>query len=403
MSELRVNRRQVFGYASAAGIGTAAGVVTGRASANVGSSASGVTNSVQRMRYSPFGEHQPGIRTSKPAASHLVAFDLLPDTDVAELAELMRVWARSIAALMQGEVMADDLAPDFAQEAVSLTITVGWGPRVFELDGMREFAPEGFEEIPPMDHDALQERWNGGDLLVMISADDSTSITYAARKLTVDAQASATPRWAQPGFWRGTDADGAAVTGRNLMGQVDGTANPVDDELEAATWVTDGWFAGGTQLVIRRIEISVDQWEPVSRDAKERVIGRDLATGAPLTGGEEHDEMDLDATDGGRLVIPLDAHARLSHPSQNAERTMLRRGWNYTHVDDTGLTSHGLIFLAFQHSITETFVPVQRKLDLQDALNEWTTAIGSAVFAILPGWHEGEYPGHTLLEHFTDV
>lgn len=396
MSELHINRRQVFGYASAAGIGVAAGVVTGRAS-NAAAEA-GVNNDVQRMRHSPYGRHQPGITTQKPAAAQLLAFDLLPDVGVPGLRELMQRWAASTAALMQGEALPDDLSPDFAQAAVSLTITIGWGPGVFDLDGLRDHVPSGFTPIPPMDHDALQDRWGGGDLLVMISADDATSTAYAARKLILDAAHVATPRWVQPGFWRGTDAHGHAVTGRNLLGQVDGTANPAEAALDAATWATDGWFAGGTQLALRRIEMHIDDWEPLERHAKERVIGRDLTSGAPLTGGKEHDPMDLEATRDGELVIPIDAHSRLSHPSQNAERTMLRRGWNYTHVDDTGRTTHGLLFLAFQHSITDTFIPVQRKLDLQDALNQWTTAIGSAVFAILPGWDEGSYPGQPLLD-----
>lgn len=395
-----MNRRQVFGYASAAGIGTAAGIVGGRAS--TGSTeptrSTGPSNDVQRMRYSPFGQHQPGVYTRKPAASRLIALDLLPETDLPALAELMRTWGASIAALMAGETLSDDPAPDMAQGAISLTITVGWGPGVFELAGLSGHAPDGFTEIPPMDQDALQDRWMGGDLLLMISADDATSLAYVARVLSSRAQRYATPRWSQAGSWRGTDSDGNAVTGRNLMGQVDGTANPTGEELADATWAADGWFAGGTQLVVRRIEMHLEQWDHTPRQRRERVIGRDLASGAPLTGGEEHTELDLDATQDGELVIAMDAHARLSHPSQNAERTMLRRGWNYTHTDDTGHTTDGLIFLAFQHSIEEIFIPVQRKLDLQDALNEWTTAIGSAVFAILPGWPEGGYPGQVLLD-----
>lgn len=397
----QVNRRQVFGYASAAGIGAAAGIVGGRASAGVVDDRpeGAPVDLVTRQRYSPFGPHQKGIHTPKPASARLLAFDLLTSTDVEGLGRLMRVWGTSIAALMEGRPAPADLAPDLAQEAVSMTVTVGWGPGVFDLDGLKRHMPAGFQDIPPMDHDQLQERWMGGDLLVMISADDDTSVEYAARRLSVDARPFASPRWVQSGSWRGTDAAGNTVTGRNLFGQVDGTANPVDEEWDQFVFSTDDWFTGGTQMVIRRIEMDLDEWDTATRDRQEKSIGRDLATGAPLTGGVEDDELDLDAQRDGQLIIPIDAHARVSHPTQNAGRTMLRRGWNYTHTVDAGTSTSGLIFIAFQKSIADTFIPVQRKLDLQDALNEWTHAIGSAVFAVLPGWEQGGWPGQVLLDN----
>lgn len=397
MSEPRLNRRQVFGYASAAGLGGAAGIVTGRATAGAVDGPQQPVRTISGQRYSPWGPHQTGIHTPKPAAARLLAFDLHPDTDVAALARLMRVWGGSIAALMEGRPTAADRAPDLAQEAVSLTIGIGWGPGVFDLPGMERHRPAGFMEIPPMDHDRLQERWMGGDLVCLLSADDSTTLDYASRRLTLDARPFAAPRWVQNGSWRGTDADGAATTGRNLFGQVDGTAGPTDAELDSFVWSRDGWFTGGTQLVVRRIEMDLDDWDSATRDRQEKSLGRDLATGAPLTGGEEHTEMDLDATVDGQPVIAVDAHARLSHPSQNRGRTMLRRSWNYTHTDDAGHTTAGLIFLAFQNNIADVFIPVQRRLDLQDALNEWIVHIGSATFAMLPGWEEDTWPGHQLL------
>ena len=40
---------------------------------------------------------------------------------------------------------------------------------------------------------------------------------------------------------------------------------------------------------------------------------------------------------------------------------------------------------------------MQQRLDLADLLNEWTTATGSAVFAVMPGFAEGGWLGDTLL------
>ena len=130
-------------------------------------------------------------------------------------------------------------------------------------------------------------------------------------------------------------------------------------------------------------------------------MGRRLDTGAPLTGGAEHDALDLGAMADGVPVIAADAHARRAHPSQNSGRTMLRRGLNYTHAewaDGAPVSTAGLIFGAFQANIAEQYIPVQRMLDHGDALNEWTTAIGSAVFAIPPGFGPDSYLAQGLLE-----
>ena len=399
MSRQHVTRRGVFGYAGAATLGGAAGVVAGRATR--GSAEGPAASSVSGQTYPAHGVHQSGILTPQAAVGHLTAFDLLPQTDRAALGRLMRVWSADIAALMAGRPAPGDSAPDLAQAGASLSILVGLGPRVFDLDGLNPQRPGGFQEIPPMEHDQLQQRWSGGDLLVWISADDATTAAHAARRLTADAGPFATTRWVQSGSWRPVDAEGNAVTGRNLFGQVDGTANPTDDALTAAVFSEDGWLSGGTQLVIRRIEMHLDAWDDATRDRQEQSVGRRLDTGAPLTGGAEHDALDLGAMADGVPVIAADAHARRAHPSQNSGRTMLRRGLNYTHAewaDGAPVSTAGLIFGAFQANIAEQYIPVQRMLDHGDALNEWTTAIGSAVFAIPPGFGPDSYLAQGLLE-----
>lgn len=383
-----VKRRALFGYAGAAGVGAAAVLVGGRLS--VGSdrgphglpAGAGVTG----QRYDAHGVHQAGILTPAPAVHRVLAFDLLGKTDAASLQRLLRAWSGTIAALMAGRPAPGDATPDLAQEAVSCTITVGLGPAVFDLPGLENKRPAGFQDIPPMDHDKLQERWSGGDLLVVVQADDETTVAHAARRMTVDARPFALPRWSQPGFWRGVDADGKPVTGRNLFGQVDGSRNPLPDEMGQALWSTDGWLANGTQFVLRRIEMDREEWDALTRDRQEKSVGRSLTDGSPLTGGEERSDIDRVAEVDGRLVVPLDAHARRAHPADNRGRRMLRRSVNYTHTSDAGEETAGLLFMAMQSSIAEQFIPVQKTLDASDALNEWTTAIGSAVFALPPGF-----------------
>src|SRR5699024_4833233 len=101
--------------------------------------------------------------------------------------------------------------------------------------------------------------------------------------------------WSQHGFWRPTGPSGEPVTGRNLFGQVDGSANPTGDDLTAAVISQDDWLTGGTQLVIRRIEMDLTGWDEATRHRQEASVGRRLDTGAPLTGGDERDSVDLGA------------------------------------------------------------------------------------------------------------
>ena len=61
------------------------------------------------------------------------------------------------------------------------------------------------------------------------------------------------------------------------------------------------------------------------------------------------------------------------------------------------MSDSGLVFVSFQADIDAQFTPIQRRLDELDLLNEWTTPIGSAVFAIPPGCAEGEFVGQAVI------
>ena len=99
-------------------------------------------------------------------------------------------------------------------------------------------------------------------------------------------------------------------------------------------------------------------------------------------------------------VVPRDAHSRRSHPSLHGGRRIFRKGANYTRKVDTprgARVESGLLFASYQADLSDQFVPLQRSLDELDQLNEWTTAIGSAVFVVLPGFEDGSWLGESLL------
>lgn len=349
---------------------------------------------------SPYGTHQPGVAAPTPRVSRLVALDLHPDTDRAALGRLMRRWTGTIEAATQGRASPGDTARDLAQGNVDLSVTVGWGNTTIERAGLSR--PSCLAEVPAFAHDRLQPSWTGGDLLLLAGAADDTSLTHVIRRLLLDAQPFASLRWEQVGSWRGLDADQAPTTGRNLFGQVDGTANPVPEEAAFAetVWVREpAWLAEGTTLVVRRIRMDLDTWEELTRDEQERSVGRRLGNGAPLGGDAEQDEPDFTLRDAGdRPVIPVNAHIRRAHPSVNGGAQILRRGMNWTEFDArSGNRDAGLLFCSFQADIDAQFNRIQRSLDRDDALNEWTTAIGSAAFAILPGFEQGDWLGSSAL------
>ena len=393
------SRRHLLGWAGAAGIAAVAGA-TGVTVAQGDHQGSAVDGPMALPRtVSPYGVHQPGITQPMPRAVRLLALDLLDSTDAAALARLMRLWTGDIAALAAGRPAPGDTAPDLAQPGADLTITVGWGPGLFDRNGLASSRPPGLSVVPAMRHDRLQSRWSGGDVLLVVAGDDDTSLSHVTRRLLLDAQPFARLRWEQQGSWRGRDQHQQPTTGRNLFGQVDGTGNPRPGTalFDETVWAgAPDWFAGGTTLVVRRIAMHLDSWDRLTRNEQERAVGRGLAHGAPLSGRHETDPLDLEARDaGGDLVIPTGAHARLAHPSQNAGIRIFRKGANFTEPGPP--RSAGLIFLSHQADIGAQFTPLQQRLDEIDDLNTWTTAIGSAEFALLPGFNESTWLGQRLL------
>ncbi len=393
-----LSRRHLLGYVGSAAAGVAVSVpgrelLPGRATEAAGARSDADT-------VSPYGEHQPGVAAPAAPVTDLVALDLTHGTSRAALARLLRMWSGDVEALCAGRPPPGDPAPGLAAPNTGMTITVALGAGA--LRAARVPGPAGFGPVPPMRHDALEDAWSGGDLLFAVGAADATTVAHAVRSLVRDARPFARLRWRQSGSWKGTNQLGHRVTGRNLFGQVDGTGNPTPGtaDFRRTVWVDAGAWSGGTSMVVRRIRMDLDRWDELTGFEQENAVGRDLSTGAPLTGHEEHDPLDLEARRDGGLVVPLDAHARRSHPGRNGGRRIFRKGHNYveTVVDRRGAhTESGLVFTSFQADLEEQFVPIQRRLDEQDALNEWTTAVGSATFAVLPGIQPGGWLGETVL------
>ncbi|WP_120493520.1 Dyp-type peroxidase [Microbacterium phyllosphaerae] len=344
-----------------------------------------------------FGEHQAGVDTYAQAHGIFVALDLHDEIDRSALTRLMRILTDDAARLTQGHPALADSEPELALSPARLTVTFGFGPGVVARAGAD--APAWLAPLPAFRVDRLQPEFSDGDLLLQIAGDDPLTVAHATRMLLKDARGFASVRWTQQGFRRAYGTERPGTTMRNLFGQVDGTTNPQPGtaDFDEVVWAVEGWLSGGTGMVVRRIRMDLDKWDRLDRSGRDASVGRTLANGAPLTGTEEFDEPDFDATTViGFPVIPQFAHIRRAR-GDGSER-IFRRAYNYDERPvGAEVSESGLIFVSFQADIDRQFTPMQRRLDELDLLNEWTAPIGSAVFAIPPGCSDTGFIGDTLL------
>ncbi|THA71831.1 deferrochelatase/peroxidase EfeB [Streptomyces sp. A0958] len=413
-----ISRRRLLGTAGAAG---ATGLVLGAAGGATGYAATRdeaptALTAVGSTEVVFHGKHQPGITTPLQACGHLIAFDLAAGAGRKEAAALMRRWSAVSQRLMAGEPVtgggADGSGHDtgIALDAgpSSLTVTFGFGATFFERTGLTARRPPGLDPLPPFSSDHLDADRSNGDLWVQIGADDSLVAFHALRAVQKEAGSTATVRWQMNGFNRTPGATARPMTTRNLMGQIDGTGNPkpADSDFDQRVFVPGGqdaaydWLAGGSYAVVRRIRMLLDDWEKLPVERQEQVIGRRKADGAPLSGGTETTAMDLDkAGPDGKLLIPDNAHARISSPERNSGAAMLRRPFSYHDgIAADGTPDAGLLFICWQADPLRGFVPVQRKLDRGDALSPFLRHEASGLFAVPGGAAAGEYVGQRLLE-----
>lgn len=390
-------RRQFLLGGAVAGVGAAAAIGADLALNQPSTpEAAPALNGAETVAF--YGAHQAGVATAAQAHATFVALDLLEGVDRDGLRRLMRILTGDAARLTQGASALADSEPELAVVPARLTVTFGFGPGfVSRAEGS---GPTWLRPLPAFSIDQLQPEFTDGDLLLQIAADDSLTVAHATRMLLKDTRSFAEVRWVQHGFRRAYGSERPGSTMRNLFGQVDGTTNvqPETQDFDDVVWASGGWLAGGTSAVIRRIRMNLDKWDELDRSGREQSVGRSLANGAPLTGTGEFDEPDFEAkTPIGFPVIPDFSHmkrARTDDPSQR----IFRRGFNYDERPaGASVSESGLLFVSFQADVDAQFVPIQQRLSDLDLLNEWTTPIGSAVFAIPPGCAEGGYIGETLL------
>jgi deferrochelatase/peroxidase EfeB len=355
---------------------------------------------------------QAGIMTPPQHYAIYMTFDLTT-TNRTDLQVLLARWSGAIAQLVKGQTigpveparasgMGLDTGEALGLGPASLTVTVGLGPNVFtDTYGLTQKKPSRLRNLKQLPSDALQPELTGGDLSLQACADDPQVAYHAIRDLARIAKGigAASTRWAVLGFGRASAGKGQS-TPRNLLGFRDGTRNVKSaDEFDNFVWIKDGpaWQRHGSYQVVRKVQMHIENWDTDRVSDQNNVFGRQKLSGAPLGGDKEFDAPDFHKRGSdGHLVIPATAHIRLAAHENNGGVKILRRSFNYTDgINRYGQLDAGLLFICYQNDPAH-FELLQTKLGASDALNEYTSHIGSAIFFVPPAPQPGHYIGEQL-------
>lgn len=376
----------------------------------------------------PFwGAHQGGIATPQQRHSYVMVFDLAT-AQRADVIALLRRWTDA-AAVLTGASPAAPASTDPQQPPADpgaalglsiarLTITFGFGAGLFVKDGVDRYGlaaqrPAALADLPRFPGDQLMPERTGGDLSVQACADDPQVVETAIRRFIALSQGAARIRWAQTGFSGGFKP---GATARNQMGFKDGTMNVAahdDGAMKQFVWVGDegpAWMRGGSYVVVRPIRIALEHWDRMTLGFQEQTVGRHKHSGAPIGKKGEFEPLDLDAIGpDGNPLIAENSHAALAAPQNNDGAQILRRAYSY----DNGVAmiaerwppwrqsttlDAGLLFICYQKDPREGFTKMFEKMSRFDMLNQFTTHLGSGLFACPPGMRAGEYVGQRLFE-----
>ncbi|MFZ0832269.1 MAG: iron uptake transporter deferrochelatase/peroxidase subunit, partial [Mycobacterium sp.] len=354
--------------------------------------------------------------TTQQDRMHFCAFDITTDSRE-DVVAMLREWTRMAERMTAGDEtvargavgLNPDAPPADTGEALglpasALTLTIGFAPSFFVKGGKDRFGiadrkPAALVDLPKFPNETIDSARCGGDICVQACANDPQVAVHAIRNLARVAFGTAAVRYSQLGFGRTSSTTREQSTPRNLFGFKDGTRNLKAEDtgkLNEHVWVAPGdgpdWLTGGTYLITRRIRMRIENWDRTALLEQERVIGRHKGSGAPIGYPGEFDELDLATRKAdGDPLIDVDAHVRLASAQELGGIEILRRGYNFTDGSDGfGHLDAGLFFIAFVRNPLTHFVPMQAQLARLDALNEYITHTGTAVFACPPGLREDD-------------
>ncbi|MGP9694596.1 Dyp-type peroxidase [Brachybacterium sp. AOP25-B2-12] len=174
---------------------------------------------------------------------------------------------RAVRAVLAG---ASDLAKSvaFRNPRTDLVVTIGLGAEYWDrcIDLPR---PRDLHPLPEFRGPVHTAPSTPGDVLVHLRAPHMDMCFEYAWLLTQQLGAHATVVDEVHGF--------SYYDERDLLGFVDGTANPIGDDAAASALVQpdrDAQYAGSSYVVVQKYLHDMEAWQSLSVEAQERVIGR---------------------------------------------------------------------------------------------------------------------------------
>lgn len=261
-----------------------------------------------------------------------------------------------------------------------VTVTIGFGVSLFmspdgdDRFGLRHCKPKWLHQMPKVVGDQFEPDRAAADLIFLIASDHPYVNVSIARALSqgnwgIEGQKETRlkVRTLDQGFSRPDRREFL-----RFDDGIDNLSNARDGELDKSVYVAAGdgepeWAQNGSYVVWRKIQENLPLWEAFSEAEQEAMIGREKATGAPLsrqaTGPSDMTPIypnPYQSIDG-----PLTAHIRKVQPRRpgvdlfgiaDLDRRFLRRGYPYFDgIEATGRVCCGLLFLGFMHDLQKQF------------------------------------------------
>lgn len=227
--------------------------------------------------------------------SGTAVFLVLTVSDAAGAMDTVRSTLASVADVLKNVAFRDLDA--------ALSCTVGIGARVWgELT--RGPLPSELHAFPTVVGDRHTAPSTPGDVLLHIRA-ARRDLCFEFERQFLDLLGDAVEVVDETVGFRSFDV-------RDLLGFVDGTANPVGQDLPDATLVgdEDPAFAGGSYVVVQKYTHPLDRWRALTTEQQEAIIGRTKAENIELddaeTGQKSHKTLSTIVVDGAEHDILRD-------------------------------------------------------------------------------------------------